>query len=811
MNILYRISNALSHSVATRTTALVFALITLIMLPSSLWLIEAVRAVVKEQMMRQANRSMDGAINSIDNRIANVETAVHTAAAFADRTTMHETQCYELLYRLIGKNDDIAAVTLLYSENYFPHLGRYYAPTVARDPLTGQLEADEISGPENDFCYLETDSNWIYTHEHLDGYWCLPYVDSMSTKRAMVTYSVPLYDTRDSIYAVLCADVALDWVRDIVEDVKPYDFSRVTVISRDSQYVCHPNLEWVQTYNVFQQARERCDTSYLNLTHKMLSWQRGSDTLQEDFTLALTPHERARKESTIVYYAPIERIQWSVSFTFPEAKIMEGPNKLQAHMLFILSLMLVLISAILFLVIRAQVWPLRQLADATRNVAHGQFDIKLPNITTHDEIRHLRDSFEQMQGSLANYIVELQETTSSKAMIENELHVASSIQMSMLPKKFPPYPERDDIDIYGSLVPAKAVGGDLYDFYIRDEKLFFCIGDVSGKGVPASLVMAVTKSLFRTISAREARPELILSQVNDTLSDDNDSLMFVTLFIGVLDLPSGRLRYSNAGHDAPLLIGSGVGTLPCDSNVPAGVMPGWKYSAQEVLIYPQTTIFLYTDGLTEAENIDHQQFGKKRVVNRTTELLAEKDYTPHKLIDGIHESVVSFVDGAEQSDDMTMLAIQYTKQAHEELIRRSITLPNNIETVPELAQFVEEMCEAAGFDSSETMMLNLAMEEAVVNVMSYAYPLGTHGDILVEATMNDVRLKFIITDSGKPFDPTAKADTDISLPAEDRPIGGLGIHLVRQIMDSINYERLSGKNVLTLRKQLKKNKKTEEL
>ena len=804
MNIIKKLFtlNFFTRSVATRTSLMIFVLVTIIMLVAGSLQVNHVRSLVEEDMRYQANRSMDGVINDIDNRISNVETAVATAAAFADRSTQHETQCYELLYRLIGKNKDIAAVTLLYRESYFPELGRYYAPTVTRDPLTDALEADEIGGPENEFCYLETDSNWIYTKilPPDQGYWCLPYVDSMSTKRPMVTYSVPLYDAADSVYAVLCADVSLEWVHSIVEEAKPYDYSRVIVLSRDSQYVCHPDPEWIQSVNVIDQANKLKNAEFLNLASRMLSWQRGIDTLKEDITVISSG--KPREEKSIVYYAPVKSVQWSVSFTMPEAKIMEQPNELQRWMIVLYVVMLILISIALNLVMRAQIWPLKQLANATREIAQGHFDKDLPVIHTHDEIRHLRDSFEEMQGSLANYIDELQKTTSSKAVIENEIRVASGIQASMLPKIYPPYPERNDIEIYGMLTPAKAVGGDLYDFYIRDEKLFFCIGDVSGKGVPASLVMAVTRSLFRTISAHEARPDHILFQINDTLSEENESLMFVTLFIGVLDLPSGRLRYSNAGHDAPLLIGSSVDTLPCDANIPAGITAGWKYTSQEVLISPQTAIFLYTDGLTEAENARHDQFGKERVVSRAHELQAENVRNPQQLINAVHDSVIAFVNGAEQSDDMTMLAIQYTKESHAELHHRSITLPNDVNAVPELAQFVEEMCELSGFDPSTTMMLNLAMEEAVVNVMHYAYPIGTQGEILIEATLNDARLKFTIIDSGKAFDPTAKEDTDISLSAEERPIGGLGIHLVRQIMDSINYERLNDKNVLTLRKQL---------
>lgn len=220
-----------------------------------------------------------------------------------------------------------------------------------------------------------------------------------------------------------------------------------------------------------------------------------------------------------------------------------------------------------------------------------------------------------MQQSLATYVEDLKTTTAAKASIENELEIAHGIQMSMLPKTYPAFPDRNDIDIYGQVTPAKAVGGDLYDFFIHDEKLFFCIGDVSGKGVPASLVMAVTRSLFRNIAAHTAHPDRMVTALNEALSDNNETNMFVTLFVGVLDLSSGHLSYSNAGHDMPLLLTDDeVIVLSCDANVPAGVIPGWNFTCQQTSeMKTGTTLFLYTDGLNEAEDIHHNQFGMERM------------------------------------------------------------------------------------------------------------------------------------------------------------------------------------------------------
>lgn len=391
-----------------------------------------------------------------------------------------------------------------------------------------------------------------------------------------------------------------------------------------------------------------------------------------------------------------------------------------------------------------------------------------------------------------------------KTAIESELHVASAIQKGMLPKTFPSYPERDDVQLYASLTPAKEVGGDLFDFYIRDEKLFFCIGDVSGKGVPASLVMAVTRSIFRTVSARESMPDRIVTTMNKTMADMNKTNMFVTLFVGVLDLPTGRLYYSNAGHDEPLLIGTGVETLPCDHNLPVGVRPQWKYTLQETEVSTGTTIFLYTDGLTEAEDSSHAQFKMERVNEVATQALANSQQAPKQIISKMSDAVHDFVGDYIQSDDLTMMAIQYIRKQSDILMKKSIVLPNDIKEVPRLAAFVDEVCETVDFGPADTMQMNLAIEEAVVNVMNYAYPSGTHGDVTIEAQANNKRLKFTIIDSGTPFDPTVRPEVDTTLPANERSIGGLGIHIVRQIMDSINYERKDGLNVLTLRKAIHK-------
>ena len=381
-------------------------------------------------------------------------------------------------------------------------------------------------------------------------------------------------------------------------------------------------------------------------------------------------------------------------------------------------------------------------------------------------------------------------TREQNQRMESELEIAKTIQMSMIPKNDPQKAIAPSTDIWGFLRPAKEIGGDLYDFYERDGKLFFCIGDVAGKGVPAALVMATICSHFRNISAHEDHPERIVRKINRAFVDKNDQNLFVTFFLGILDLENGELKYCNAGHNAPIMVKGDrieVKELDVKPNLPLGIDADFTYEAQETTLLRGDTLFLYTDGLNEAENDRHEQFGEQRMMDRLTvsgERLAEGKV--QALVDDMVAGVEAFVDGAEQSDDLTMLAIRWMKY--------SLVMRNDIQQIPTLAEWLETLPVPAELN----MPINLALEEAVTNVMLYAYPDGP-GRVLVEFTPP---MTFTITDSGIPFDPTKKEDADISLSAEERPIGGLGIFLVRQIMDEVSYERKDNKNILTLVKKL---------
>ena len=444
--------------------------------------------------------------------------------------------------------------------------------------------------------------------------------------------------------------------------------------------------------------------------------------------------------------------------------------------------------------------PLHAFAEAATEIAKGNFSAKLPSRNTSYEMKTLHRSFSHLQNSLQNHIDQLQVATVNKERIESELRIARDIQMGMVPKIFPPFPEREDVDLYAKLIPAKEVGGDLYDFFIENNKLHFIIGDVSGKGVPASLVMSVTCRLFRTVASSVHVPSGIMKSLNDALSESNESNMFCTAFVGVMDFDTGILKYCNAGHNPPVIIDAegNASLLPVIPNLALGIWKDFDFEDQEIKIEKGSNIFLYTDGVNEAENVAKEQYGEERMLKCLAKYHSK---SPRIIVEEILKEIKDHAVGAEQNDDITILCCKLTLNENIapdcELVMR-----NDTADIMLMAEFVEGLSEKYQLPMDVGFSLNLALEEAVANVMKYAYPEGETHDIVLSVKLIDNRLIFKLIDTGKPFDPTIVPDADVNLSAEDRQIGGLGIFLVRQIMDSVEYRRIDGKNILTMIKLL---------
>lgn len=586
---------------------------------------------------------------------------INTAPVIEDCLDQPE-KMVDIMERMIKINKEIRSCGISFIDNYYPQKGHWYCPYAVRHDST-TIET-KILGSK-DFDYLNAD--WFKEAFSKDeGYWGKAFFEGTDQQTALVSFLMPIHDKQHRTVAILGVDLSLDWLNKDVQLMKTRTTGHDSIIinssgdnkwqAQDNAYyfmvdttgtlLIHPDKSRILKRNI----QDFVNEDPQNITQNILTLKSGNNS---EFLL--------EGEEVFITYKPVKDTNWSIALVVPLVYLKGFAVGISSFM--IMSILIGILAVYIFgrRTIKKATKPLKQLAASANEVAKGNFQTNLPPLKSRDEIHLLRDSFEQMQHSLASYVEELKITTAQKASIESELKIAHDIQMAMLPKNFPPFPERNDIDIYGTLKPAKSVGGDFFDFHIRDERLFFCIGDVSGKGVPAALIMAVTRSLFHNISSYASQPDSIVYALNNALTNGNENNMFVTLFVGVFDLHTGLLQYCNAGHEPPLLVGQDVGVLPCESNLPVGVVCDFKFSQQEAKIAPQTTIFLYTDGLNEAENATHAQFGDLRIESVAKQALAEGKYQPQNIIQKMSDAVHSFVGDAEQSDDLTMLSIQYTR------------------------------------------------------------------------------------------------------------------------------------------------------
>ena len=645
------------------------------------------------------------------------------------------------LYTIVNTNRDVLSAGVAFVPNYYPSKGYWFEPFGR--VVNGEPSMRQIGGAGHDYTRMEFYTGPIETGKPL---WTDPYIDVTASGEnyedsLITTHSMPILDSNGKVACVFAIDVSLDWLSDTLNARHAYPSSFDLLLTEGGDLVCQPKPSHPQADDVAQ-VHELINDSTVE---RYLSGS-GRSTVIE--FLSSTDGERG-----YIYYANMRgQPHWQLVVVCYEKEVY-GPLK---RLRLILMLSMLAAVGLLGLIIYRSARSERRL----RNAAIEQ------------------------------------------ERIGGELHIAQELQMTMLPAKYPAFPDRADIDVRGYLKPAREVGGDLYDFFIRDEKLFFAIGDVSGKGVPSALVMSIVHALFYSTSSHDSNPAHIMKTLNEMACRNNDSNMFVTFFIGVLDLPTGRLRYCNAGHEIPIIIGKHISMLPVEANLPLGVIGDFNYEGQEIILDPNISLFLYTDGLTEAMNAARLQFGRHRIMNTLMPYCEQEKASPEQILGTVCDEVNTFVDGAEQSDDLTMLVIHYTPKTENLVSQESITLKNDVNQVTDLNRFVMSFLNRFQVDASIESQIKLAIEEAVVNVMNYAYPMGTQGDITLDASFDGSILKFVITDSGKPFDPTEGGRLDTSLSAEERPIGGLGIFLVRELMDSINYERIDNKNILTLKKSI---------
>ena len=459
--------------------------------------------------------------------------------------------------------------------------------------------------------------------------------------------------------------------------------------------------------------------------------------------------------------------------------------------------MQVLIFAALFVFIyilikRVIINNLKKINDTLAQITKGDLDATV-DVRSNEEFASLSDDINSTVATLKRYIAE------AAARIDKELEYAKQIQLSALPTNFP---DGDDYRIFAQMIAAKEVGGDFYDFYkLSDTTVAFLAADVSGKGIPAALFMMTAKTIIKELAERGMSVNEIFTIANEKLCENNEADMFVTAWMGILDITTGKMQFANAGHNPPLLkrADGSFEYLKTRAGFVLAGMDGIRYRAGELTLNPGDRLFLYTDGVPEATNTDEKLYGEDRLLSFMN---GNADLEATELLPALKANIDEFVGEAPQFDDITMLMFDYKPQKRGEWTIRK-TFPANTEVLSDVLGFVEEMLDSFECSLKIQMSVCVALEEVFVNIARYAYGDGV-GDVDLQIAFEEESrtVTFRVADKGVPFDPLKKPDPDITLSAEDREIGGLGIFITKKTMDRVTYAYENGENVLTMVKSV---------
>ena len=637
------------------------------------------------------------------------------------------------------------------------------------DKTTNKAKIDNIFFMEE---YNYHNRNWY--HEISQGVtrpfqvvWTKPYVDDTGTFSLMTTAGAGIFKN-----GKLIAITTVDW--EIEEVIK--NLIMINPTKNSFVLLCVPDKDYIIS-SVFTD-------SFTGDSLKSIPWDISSD----HFTY---------KNKNYLRFGRYMKNGWLLSIQIPEKEIFEDVEKRNSLFTGIIEISFVTMLVIAYLLVSMFInTPIKNLTRGVERIELGNLDMKI-DIKSKDELGQLARTFNKMTGDLKKAIDENLREREEKNRINTELSIAREIQASMLPGSFPAFPLRDEFDIFAEMIPAKEVGGDFYDFFLIDkDNLAVVIADVSGKGIPASLFMVNTKTLINYFSS-DKNPKDVFDLINKKLCQNNDACIFVTSIMGVYNIPTGRFVFVNAGHNPPLLKknGGSFEYLITKPQVMLAVMEDVKYAQEEITVKEGDTLYFYTDGVTEAMNREKELYGEDRLL---AALNKYKFSPPKELIVNIKKEVDNFAAAAEQADDIAMLALHINEKVKDKT-KNQITVDAAKECLDEAINFISSELIKTDYPLNIQNEIEIASEEVFTNIVNYAYgQKGGRVKILV-STENEIIIRF--EDNGRPFNPQEQEAPDLNKPINEREIGGLGLYMVKKIMDRVEYEREDGKNILVITKR----------
>lgn len=588
--------------------------------------------------VKESSSMLERNLLEIQGMLSDVESASNSVSWIVSKDNLSEEQLLDFTSRIIAIDTNIISCAIGFAPFRHNPDKEHYCPTAYFD--NSGRKCSVVMG-SSDYDYLGMD--WYLIPQRLGkNWWSDPTFDSDGSGRLVASYSKPLYDENGDFLAVLRCDIDLEWLSGKIQELRPYENSYTVLAGRNASIISHQNSDMILSETLFSMAMNENDEDIRTIARSMVNGETGYGTYKD------------AKGKGFIVYGQLKN-GWSAGMVCTNDDVLAQAKKMN-----ILSLLVAAIAVCLLYfsnkkIVENESRPITAIAYSALSIAQGNFKARIPEVKSEDELKRLNDSLHYLEESIDMYIDELRTTTSSNERYESELNIASAIQMQMLPKD---YPHTDEVDMFATLNPAKEVGGDLYDFFMKDRMLYFAVGDVSGKGVPAALYMAITRSAFRFIAGLGLPVEGVVSRINNAFCDGNDSGMFVTMFVGRINLDTLRVEYCNAGHN-PIVIISPDGQanfLHAQANLAAGLYENFPYTGESIQLEKGSHILIYTDGVTEAEDWNHELYGEERLeAFARNESMAK---TSREFISDLGEDIRKFTKGNSQNDDITMMMIK---------------------------------------------------------------------------------------------------------------------------------------------------------
>ena len=585
--------------------------------------------IIADEAAVSTRHMLHGTISEIELPLGEVEIATGTVAALI--SSMPNVGYAEMVLKSTVEMDSlICGGSVIYPTPQGPKAIMSY-----QDSL-GTLHSYPLMGGWDE-------ESWVcralaFVDQYRKPFWADPYQAEGKRNMRVAAYCHPIYHVANgdsTLYAVVTSELPVDWIEHKCESLRPYPHSLTTIMCGETVIGLHDSLLIAQIQTAFAE-------------------DKALQELQEDMKRGVDSMRRIGSGSNVGYvvYGPLHN-GWVASVVCQYKEVLRRSSLMHTNLLIIGLIVIILLYIICRLIIHRLTTPITQLSDAALRMAKGDLNTHLPEIKSSDEMKHLHDSFVYMQNSITDYIDELKTTTAANERMESELGVARNIQMGMLRTDFPD-------NVSALLVPAKEVGGDLYDFVQKGKYLYFTIGDVSGKGVPASLMMAITRAGLRFVSGIDQTMDKLLERINVSVTDTNSHDMFVTLFMARVNLETRQMEYCNAGHN-PIIVVPPDGNpyfLKAKPNLAIGLFEDFVYEAESLDLAAGTRLVLYTDGANEAERADKNLFGNDRLLAWAGSALVRDTATSDKdVVDSLYNEVLQYTEGNPQNDDITIMSI----------------------------------------------------------------------------------------------------------------------------------------------------------